>query len=462
MQKKKQTLFGLMLSSFIVNLGFGAIMPFLSIYATLFFYPIDLGLFIIKEVTQIGLLTSAMMISRAFLAPFYGKMSDRVGRKPVIVVGLGLYIILTFGYGLAQSFYALFIVRFCQGIASALVWPVAESAIVDISEENKRGRNLGWFMLSMTLGWSIGPFLGSILLWLAKFAVNTQVEMFRLTFFLLSALSFGAFIIFNILVIDPKTNKAKMSLREIRIAILEVIKATFNFKNINVPGFIKPSFWKERTVSLRAIFVMAFSNGFGFSMIFPIFSLFLFQFYGLSLEFIGTVFGITGIIGVIFNPIGGWISDKTSKKKVVFVTGILSGILIGLAGFKMSVYLLLGFFIIRQAVQQMNMPSFRALQADLVKPEKRGFEFGNVQMFFNLGSIFGPIVGGALYDLFSTYEFSILNLAAFGIEFVFLLTTTLSIFASIVLLIFVKKQDYWISPPIVDKDLAQQVPVITD
>jgi len=226
MRKETQTLFGLMLSSFIVNLGFGAILPFLSIYANHFFHVWDWGSVQVNVVTQIGLLTSAMMISRAFLAPFYGRMSDKAGRKPLMVVGMAMYVVLTFGFGLAQAFWSLFLVRFFQGIASALVWPVAESAVVDISPEDKRGRNLGWFILSMSLGWSVGPFLGGGLFALSELLVATEVAAFRVSFFFMGAISSASFIVFNLMVIDPKTQKARMSLREIGNAIKAVIIAT--------------------------------------------------------------------------------------------------------------------------------------------------------------------------------------------------------------------------------------------
>lgn len=259
---------------------------------------------------------------------------------------------------------------------------------------------------------------------------------------MMGGLSFIGFMIFNILVIDPKTNKARMSAKEIWTAVVLVIKTTFNISNLGIPSFLKPSFWKERTVSLRAVFIMAFSNGFGFAMVFPIFSLFFYQFYNLSEEFIGTIFGIVGLIGVVFNPIGGWVSDRTNKKVVVLFTGLISGILMGFAGFQFSIMLIIGLFTARQIVQQMNMPSFRALQADLVEPEKRGLEFGNVQMFFNTGSILGPILGGILYDKFSEQEFTFMGLQAFGVEYLFLITSSLAIIATIVLIIFVKKRDF--------------------
>ena len=482
MRKEIQTLFGLMLSSFIVNLGFGAIMPFLALYANRFFKPWNWGFTTVGIVTQIGLLTSAMMLSRAFLAPFFGQMSDKAGRKPVIVVGLTMYVFLTFGFGLARAFWSLFLVRFFQGIASALVWPVAESAVIDISPDNKRGRNIGWFMLSMSLGWSIGPFLGGGLFALIESFIgldivkfvglpllalpnamksdnfiifdslnknqfptidlvgNSDVLSFQITFFLMGALSLLSLIIFNFLVIDPKTQKAKMSFKELWVAIAEVFRSILKIR-IGIPAFFKPSFWKERTVSLRALFIMAFSNGFSFAMVFPILSLFLEQYYGMSTELIGTVFGIAGIAGVTFNPIGGYLADKTSKKVLVMVSGVISALLLLSLGFQMVVWVLVALFISRQMMQQINMPAFRALQADLVQSKTRGLEFGNVQLFFNFGSVFGPIFGGILYDAFHGLSWSFGSLTVFGVEIIMIITASIMIFAVLVIWIFVKKED---------------------
>ncbi len=444
MRRENQTLFGLMLSSFIINLGFGAILPFLPLYAKNFFTEWDWGFTTVGIVTQIGLLTSAMMLSRAFLAPLFGKMSDRAGRKPVIVVGMAMYVFLTFGFGLAQAFWSLFLVRFLQGIASALVWPVAESAVVDISPDDKRGRNLGWFILSLTLGWSVGPFLGGGLYALSELMVNTEVAAFQITFFLMGGLSLISFLVFNLLVIDPKTGTAKMSLKEIGIALIEVLKTTAKIR-LGIPEFLKPSFWKERTGSLRALFVMGFSNGFSFAMVFPILSLFLNEKYSLAPEDIGIIFGIAGIVGVTFNPIGGYLADKSSKKFIVIISGTISALLLAFLGIEMLVWGLLSLFIIRQMVQQVNMPAFRALQADLVEPEKRGLEFGNVQMFFNLGSVFGPILGGVLYDVFSPRVWNIGDFSVFGVEVIMIITSVIMLFALLVVLLFVKQKDMVVS-----------------
>ena len=443
MQKERQTLFGLMLSSFIINIGWGAILPFMAIYADLFFYDFHWGSLTIDVTTQIGLLTSAMMISRAILAPIFGKLSDTEGRKPVIVVGLSIYIFLTFGFGLAKAFWSLFLVRFFQGVASALVWPVAESAIVDISSDDKRGRNLGWFILSQSLGWAIGPFLGSGLFSLAELMVTSDVAAFRITFFFLGGLSFLSFIAFNFMVIDPKTGTARMNFKDLWKALVEVLK-TFGKIRFKVPTLFKPSFWRERTGSLKSIYFLSFTNGFNFSMVFPLLSLFLVDSYGLTAGTVGIIFGISGIAGVSFNPLGGLLADKTNKKILVVITGMLSAFLLFFLGFQMIVYGLIALFIIRQLIQQINMPAFRALQADLVKDEIRGLEFGNVQMFNNLGAVLGPILGGFLYGKFrsATPLWTVGKADIFGIEVMLIITTTIMFLSALVILFFVKPHDY--------------------
>jgi len=451
-----------MLSSFIVNLGWGAILPFMAVYTDLFFYDFDLGFVIIDVATQIGLLTSAMMISRAFLAPIYGKLSDVAGRKPVIVVGLSMYVFLTFGFGLATAFWSLFLVRFFQGIASALVWPVAESAIVDISEDEKRGRNLGWFILSQSLGWAIGPFLGSGLFALSKLLVTTDVNAFRITFFMLGGLSFFAFIAFNFMVIDPKTQRAKMSVKELWTALKEVLKATGRIR-IGIPSFFRPSFWRERNGSLRSIYLLSFTNGFNFAMVFPILSLFLVESYAMTPEYVGIIFGISGIAGVTFNPLGGYLADKTSKKGIVVISGIISAIFLFFLGFQMTVITLIALFVTRQLIQQVNMPAFRALQADLVEVKIRGQEFGNVQMFNNLGAVFGPIVGGILYGQFRSAnpKWFIGSIGIFGLEVLLIITTVIMIISSFVIYFFVKKKDMVVNIP-KDEVLEKKLVPITD
>ncbi|RLE59643.1 MAG: hypothetical protein DRJ35_05290, partial [Thermoprotei archaeon] len=82
------------------------------------------------------------------------------------------------------------------------------------------------------------------------------------------------------------------------------------------------------------------------------------------------------------------------------------------------------------------IPSFRALQADLVPKEIRGRIFGTIQMFFNLGAVLGPIIGGALYkNLAETHIYGIP-----GVAFTFLSSAVLGYLSLIVFILFVKEE----------------------
>lgn len=162
----------------------------------------------------------------------------------------------------------------------------------------------------------------------------------------------------------------------------------------------------------------------------------------------GVIFGTAGMLGIVFNPIGGFIADRSNKKLLVILTALASGIFISVLGVQMSLYILVSLFIMRQVVQQISMPAFRALQADLVPEEVRGLEFGNVQMFFNLASILGPIVGGILYDALRPFTWSFGSLTIFGVEVLFMITFILTLFSVVIISTFVSPKDYLVPLPV--------------
>lgn len=90
-------------------------------------------------------------------------MSDRRGRKPYIVFGLLSYSVISLGFMMASSVETLIFLRFFQGIASAMVMPVAQAYVGDITPLGKEGWYMGIFSMSMFAGMSIGPFMGGII-----------------------------------------------------------------------------------------------------------------------------------------------------------------------------------------------------------------------------------------------------------------------------------------------------------
>ncbi len=423
---RTRTLFALSLSSFVINLSYGLIMPFIPLYLAAIGETVDIPIIgSIGIATQIGFLAAGFMISRAFLAPKYGALSDSSGRKPVILVGLIFYGFISAMYGFASSFWLLFIARFFQGVASAAVWPVAEALVADTSSEEKLGRNLGLFMFSMQIGWAVGPFMGSAGYYLINqyFGLG-DLASYRALFLSTALLSFLSAILAHLLIHDPKEEKP-MTIGEIGKTIgIMIIAPTRSTKSLaktaRTPLFKKPPI-------LIAMYGYAVLNGFAFSSIFPLMTIFLLDYYHMSTEVIGVVIGLGSVVGMFMNPLGGWLSDRKGRIPILWFSTLTGGFFILLLGIKMAIAWLIAVFILRQMSMAIRMPVFRALQSEVVPANKRGEEFGTVQMFFNIGAIIGPIFGGIVYDKVINLTWTVGGITILGIFTLYAMTIGLSV-----------------------------------
>jgi MFS family permease len=99
-------------------------------------------------------------ISRTILLPVFGRISDQKGRKPFIVLGILSYTLISFAFIFSKNVETLIILRFIQGAASAMVMPVVQAYVGEITPEGSEGYSMGLFNLSMFLSLSIGPLMG--------------------------------------------------------------------------------------------------------------------------------------------------------------------------------------------------------------------------------------------------------------------------------------------------------------
>lgn len=137
------------LTCFIDILGFGIVIPVLPLYAEkLAATPI-----------QLGWLIGIFSLAQFFFAPIWGKVSDRVGRKPVLLVGLIGTIAGYVMMGLAGSVGMLMLARLIAGIAGANI-SAAQAYLADISTAQNRARAMGLLGAAFGLGFVFGPALG--------------------------------------------------------------------------------------------------------------------------------------------------------------------------------------------------------------------------------------------------------------------------------------------------------------
>lgn len=143
----------LFFSLFATITGVGIVVPLLPVYAH------SLG----ATGIYIGLIFGAFSLSRTVFLPFFGRLSDRKGRRPFIVIGLLAYTFASLAFIFSSSVNHLIVVRFLQGIASAMIMPVVQAYVGDITPPGREGYMMGLFNMSLFLGLSLGPVAGGVI-----------------------------------------------------------------------------------------------------------------------------------------------------------------------------------------------------------------------------------------------------------------------------------------------------------
>ena len=161
-------LFTLMATAFVDMVGLLMIIPLLPFYVKeLGGSGIDiLGLhFGIGMIS--GFIVAAFTIAQLLSAPMWGRFSDRVGRRPVLLIALGAAGIAYLIFGFAHSLFVLFVSRLVQGAGGGTVG-VIQAYVADSTDPKDRARALGWLSATTNLGVALGPVLGSFAIALGK------------------------------------------------------------------------------------------------------------------------------------------------------------------------------------------------------------------------------------------------------------------------------------------------------
>ncbi|MBM3470359.1 MAG: MFS transporter [Armatimonadetes bacterium] len=143
----------LLATVFLVMVGFGIVMPILPFLARRF------G----ASSLQMGLLITAWAVAQFAASPFWGLAADRIGRKPVLIIGLFGYTLAFLGMALAQSYEMLLAARVVGGLISASVLPSAQAIAADLSAPEERSTVMGRMGAGFGLGFLVGPAAGGIL-----------------------------------------------------------------------------------------------------------------------------------------------------------------------------------------------------------------------------------------------------------------------------------------------------------
>ncbi|MDX9760335.1 MAG: MFS transporter, partial [Bacteroidota bacterium] len=150
---KKTPLAIIFLITFIDLLGFGIVIPIIPSYAEAGFGASDV---------MVGFVVASFSFSQLLFTPIWGRLSDRFGRRPILLFGLALTVVSYLMFGLAHSLEMLIASRLLAGIGGANI-SAAQAYISDVTRPEERARGMGLIGAAFGLGFVFGPFIGGAL-----------------------------------------------------------------------------------------------------------------------------------------------------------------------------------------------------------------------------------------------------------------------------------------------------------
>jgi len=342
---------------FIDLLGFGIIIPLLPFYAETF------G----ATAFTVGLLATSFSLMQFIFAPIWGRLSDRVGRRPIILLGLLGSCLSYLGFGMAGTLTALFAARIFAGIAGANI-PTAQAVVADLTTPENRAKGMGMIGAAFGLGFIFGPAIGGFL---SRYG-------YAMPAFFASALSLANFVAAWFLL--PETLKPEHRAIE-RVGRMDALRA----------AIARPH--------LPLLLLIGFLVVAAFSAFESTFALFAERVYAFHASSIGYVFAFVGIVLVI---VQGFLVGKVVKRigEHHIVPASLALVAIGLLMIPAthSVAALLVANGVMAVGMGFNNPSLMSLVSRYTAAEDQGGVMGLTQSLNSLARIIGPMWGGFAFD----------------------------------------------------------------
>jgi DHA1 family multidrug resistance protein-like MFS transporter len=358
--KDKYPLLILMLNLFVALLGQGMVIPILPDYLRQF----DAG------GSAAGYLVAAFGAAQFLFSPIGGRLSDKYGRKKLILGGLFLTVISDFIFAVSHVLLELYIARFIGGIGLGLMVPSVLAYVADITTKETRAKGMGYLSASMNLGMVLGPGIGGIV---AQLGI-------RVPYFFASALGLVATVLTIIL---PET-----------LSLEKRTKGNGGKKEDSIAKQLVQSVHTPYFKYLLLIFVMTF----GLVNYETVYSLYVKQRYGLAADKISILITLGAVIGIV-TQVG--LIDKVIKKfgeyKLIKISLVFSAMALFLMLVKVNFLYLLVISSVFFAFNSFLRPTVNTLLANEAG-DQQGFVSGLNTTYTSIGNVLGPILAGNLFD----------------------------------------------------------------
>ena len=361
MNVSKRNLYILTFVLFVVMLGYGIVIPILP------FYIESMG----AGGMELGLLVASYAVMRLIFGPIWGGLSDRVGRKPILLIGILGYAVAMVWFGLANTLWMLFAARILSGVLSSATAPTTMAFIGDSTPEDERGGGMGLLGAAGGIGTIVGPALGGFL---AGDSLSTP-------FFIAAGLSV-------------------LSLVLAIIFLPESLPAEMRQSSQKKENLIDLKSWGEAINSpIGILLLLTFISTSGLMIFANVFGLYALEKFDFGPDDVGVMMMVLGLVsaiaqGVLAGPLTKRLGDELVTKVGLFAAAIGFGLML-LASTYVTILLATAFFALTVALQVPALTSLTSRRATV----PQGIAMGLSNSFVSMGRIVGPLFGGYIFDI---------------------------------------------------------------
>jgi len=357
-------------ASFVVWSGFGAILPYL---------PVFLQEQAHASVWLIGVVAAFYYVGTMLFAAPLGRLSDSIGRKPMIVAGVALYAVACalFVSTTHPGWFIFF--RLLEGVGAAAITPAGQALVADLSTEQTRSRAYGWLTTAQFGGLVAGPVLAVPLYNLG----GGQGKWAFYTIFLFgSALSAITAVVLVFAIKEPEHAKRRRAVKVKR-----------------------PPYRQLITRPVVAFLIVAFTGHFAMGVWEVLWSLWL-RHLGASMRYIGYTW-VAFSVPMLFSFLGGYLADRYNRWALMFSGYVISAFAWSTYGATTNLTLFMIVNVIEGFAVAWSYPAKAAFLVQVVPPRWLGTVQGTEQTFIQAAGLVGTLVAPLLYGYLSGYVISI-------------------------------------------------------
>ncbi len=381
-------LFVLLACLFVVMIGLGITMPVLPFYVERL--ALAEGVSRQSMVIHVGLLTGVYALGQLIFAHLWGRWSDRIGRRPLILTGIAGYVVAQVLFGLATSLWLLYAARILGGILSSATLPVSAAYVADLTTDKDRGRGMAWLGTAVSLGVVVGPALGGMLsrrdLHLNLRFGHFMVDSFSVPFF--AAAFLGLLTLF---------------------AAMRWLTESLPAHVPRAAGEETKTAWRRLAGSLGPLLGLALVGQFGLAIFEATFALYAQAKFNYGPVEVGAVFVVCALVMTVFQAGAvGFLAGRISEIYQIGAGLGLMGTGIALLATARTPFFVFAFVALLALGMAFIAPDLAALISKRGGEQQAGASLGLQNAANSLGQAGGPLLGGLLFiwQINAPYVFS--------------------------------------------------------